>query len=247
MKNWLINLLVCISVCTSAHGETLTHEEEYRYMDGLALAAGADKASSFHNYTEVYSRYLAELKDKPLTFLEIGIYKGASVKFWESYFTQAQLHFIDIDFSRIQYHSTRSHYHCLDQSNMLGLKVFGTTIGGFDVVIDDGGHTMDQQINSFKALFPFVRKGGLYIIEDLHTSYWKSFGGKGTFENPKAGPGTAVEFFKNLVEEVNFGGARTKCADFNKIPPEIRKSLNEYQANIYSIHFYDSVCIIQKR
>ena len=48
--------------------------------------------------------------------------------------------------------------------------------GPFDIVIDDGGHFMDDIISSFKTLLPHVRAGGTYIVEDLHTSYWAEYG-----------------------------------------------------------------------
>lgn len=222
--------------------------KEFLYMDNLALQAGTDKSSAFHNYTEVYSQYLAPLKNKPVKFLEIGIFKGNSVKLWESYFPRAELHFIDINPDRIEYHSSRSQYHFLSQSDAKALKLFGKQVGGnFDVIIDDGGHTMKQQIISFKNLFHLVKSGGLYIIEDLHTSYWSNHGGKGDKEHPKAGQGTAIAFFKNLVDDLNYVGAATGCADFDHSPASLRETLSTYQSDIYSIHFYSSVCIIIKR
>lgn len=222
--------------------------QEYRYMDNLALQAGTDKSSSFHNYTEVYSQLFSSLKDKPIKFLEIGIYKGDSVKLWEKYFPKAELHFIDIEPNYIQYTSSRAHYHFLDQANSKAVKSFAKAVGGeFDVIIDDGGHQMKQQMVSFQALFPYLKSGGLYVIEDLHTSYWKHFGGFGDTKNPVAGPGTTIHFLKNLVEDLNYAGAVTECADDHKVPSTLRINLNYYQENIHSITFFRSLCIIQKK
>jgi len=103
---------------------------------------------------------------------------------------------------------------------------------------------MIQQINSFKALFPFVKSGDMYIIEDLHTSYWKGWGGYGSFHKPLSGATTAVTFLKNLVDDLNYTGAYTQCADGEKTPPDLQVTLNAYQDQIYSIHFYKSLCII---
>mgnify|MGYP007031389537 CR=1 FL=1 len=58
--------------------------EEYLYLDELALLAGTDKSSAFHHYTKVYADYFGPIKNDPLIFLEMGIYKGNSVKLWES-------------------------------------------------------------------------------------------------------------------------------------------------------------------
>jgi hypothetical protein len=225
---------------------------EYLYLDSLALATDPNrtsgKGSNWHNYTEVYAKYLAPLCSKPIKFLEIGIFEGNGVKLWEAYFPYAELHFIDITFSRVKYFSPRSFYHLADQADANQLRAVINNIGGgFDVIIDDGGHTMQQQIVSFKTLFPYVKSGGLYIIEDLHTSYWNSYGGDGSFDNPKAGPTTCIGFLKNLIDDVNYVGARTLSADHNKVSPALQMTLTEYQKDIYSMHFYDSLCIILKR
>ena len=80
----------------------------------------------------------------------------------------------------------------------------------------------------------------MYIIEDLHTSYWPGdFGG--------GGPDSTISFLKNLIDDVNFIGATTKRASHLAIPPEVLKNLTLYQKEIFSIHFYDSIAIILKR
>lgn len=154
------------------------NQDEYRYLDDIALRTGADKGSHFHNYTEIYAKYFGPIKEKPIKFLEIGIYKGASVKLWEEYFKNADLHFMDITFQYAEYYSARSHYHLCNQESIPELEKFIQEAGGeFDIILDDGGHTMSMQITSLTKLFPHVKSGGMYIIEDLHTSYWSSFGG----------------------------------------------------------------------
>jgi hypothetical protein len=218
-------------------------QDEYRYLDDLAIKAGADKGSFYHNYTDVYARYFYHLKELPIKFLEIGIDKGASVKLWEEYFKNADLNFMDITFQNIQYFSQRSHYYLCNQENVQELQRFIQTTGGdFDVIIDDGGHTMNQQITSFCTLFPHLRSGGLYFIEDLHTSYWSGFygGGKKSDQN-------TIAFLKSLIDEVNYIGARTAKASHLAIDPSIMRELNIYREKIHSIHFYDSLVVITKR
>lgn len=206
-------------------------EQEYQYLDSLALSLDPEidsgKSSNWHNYTEIYSYYFGNIKDKPLKFLEIGIYKGSGVKLWENYFKNAELHFIDITLDRAEYFSNRSHYHLADQADPAQLlKVIDETGGEFDIIIDDGGHTMIQQITSFATLFPFLKSGGIYIVEDLHTSYWKTYGGGGTLEFPRAGPDTAIQFFKDLIDDVNFVGARTRSANHRFDLSPITSELN---------------------
>ncbi|MBI3258641.1 MAG: class I SAM-dependent methyltransferase [Ignavibacteriae bacterium] len=220
--------------------EGCASQEEYQYLDALAVKAGADKGSFYHNYTDVYAKYFASLKEKPIKFLEIGIYQGASVKLWEEYFKNADLHFMDITFQEVRYSSNRSHYHLCNQESSKELQSFIATSGGnFDIIIDDGGHTMNQQITSFRELFPHLKSGGMYIIEDLHTSYWDGWGSD-------SGQNT-IAFLKSLIDEVNFVGMCTTRASHLVIAPSIATELNIYREKIYSMHFYDSLVVIIKR
>lgn len=241
MKKNQFCILFFVILITFQNVFSQNHQNEYRYLDDLALKAGADKASNYHNYTEIYARYFAPLKDKPIKFLEIGIWKGYSVKLWEEYFKYADLYFFDVTFSQVEYYSERSHYFIANQENVQDLQnVMAKTGGDFDVIIDDGGHTMNQQIVSFQTLFPYVKKGGMYIIEDLHTSYWKEFRGARQLL-------TTVNYLKSLIDEINFVGANTARASHLNLDPAVLKNLNIYREQIESIHFYDSVAIIIKR
>lgn len=240
----LVEFFLALFVTLSSMSYSTT--DDYVYLNNIALEAGTDKNSNFHDYMEVYAEYFAPLKEEPIKFLEIGIYYGNSVKLWENYFPHADLHFIDSNRLKINYFSDRAQYHFLDQANMPQLDLFAKSVNGkFDVIIDDGGHTMVQQINSFKALFPYLNSGGLYIVEDLHTSYWGQYGGSGDLL--KSGPSTAVGFFKDLVDDVNYTGAATGCASWNRVSDEMKKSLTPYQRDIKSITFYKSMCVIKKR
>ncbi|MBS0603524.1 MAG: class I SAM-dependent methyltransferase [Verrucomicrobia bacterium] len=240
MKKLSILLSFCAIAGLVNPIEAAFNQDEYYYLDEIALRTGADKGSSYHNYTEVYSQYFAPLKQEPIKFLEIGIYKGASVKMWEEYFKNADLHFMDITFQAVEYFSNRSQYHLCDQASPDQLQRFiQSTDGNFDIILDDGGHTMDQQITSFMTLFPHVKSGGMYIIEDLHTSYWSSYGGGGT--------NSTINFLKQLIDDVNYVGQRTTRASHLNLPPSVLSELNIYREKIKSIHFYDSIAIIMKR
>jgi hypothetical protein len=218
----------------------------------LSTKHGTDKGPSWHNYTPIYESYFQEIKDKSIKFLEIGFLSGASARVWDEYFqhSETKLHFIDID--RNCYHhmkklSPRCSLHLVDQANKDALRDFTNLVGGdFDIIIDDGGHTMIQQITSFEALFPFLKKGGVYIIEDLHTSYWAKWGSAGSTENPKASNNSAIRFIQNLIDDLNYSGARTECADKAKCSSSLQETFNIYQKDIKSMHFYTSLCFIFK-
>ncbi len=220
----------------------------YYDLDRLALEAEADKGSFYHNYTKIYSQYFAPIRNQNLKILEIGVWQGASVRLWEGYFPNADLHFIDIDYSHLTYMPSRAHLHICDQSNVSQLKSFVQKTGGdWDIIIDDGGHTMEQQQVSFKTLFPYLRSGGMYIIEDLHTSYWKEYGGKGGQMHPAAARDSTTEFLKRLIDDINYVGARTAKANHDTDLHSISSELTGYRNKILSLTFYDSLCIIVKR
>jgi hypothetical protein len=218
-----------------------TKPAAYRHLDDLALKAGTDKASSHHDYMEAYSHYFDAIKDDPIKFLEIGIYEGSSVKLWEEYFIKAELHFIDVSLNAVKYHSTRSHYHIARQEDADDLQKFIQEAGtDFDVIIDDGGHAMNQQITSFIHLFPHVKSQGIYIIEDLHTSYWNCLGGGNRNQ-------TTIALLKNLIDQINFVGASTGRASHQNLSDSTMKKLGIYQKDILSICFYDSLVFVTKR
>jgi SAM-dependent methyltransferase len=123
-----------------------------------------------HAFTEVYDDYLNEKKDNVTNILEIGIWDGSSLKMWYEYFTNASILGLDID-SKKQYENDRITCEVLDQSSEKALENFTsrcTTL--FDFIIDDGSHHMRDQQITLAHLFPLLKSGGIYVIEDLHTS-----------------------------------------------------------------------------
>jgi len=145
----------------------------------IANDIGTDKGTASgekHNYTEVYEKYFLELKDKPVKMLEIGIwdnrFKGASPRLWTSWFTN--LEFIGFEIEP----------EAKKLEKELGIKVFtgdqfksedllqAIEVHGenYDVIIDDGVHKFDAIRISFESLYPSLKEGGLYIIEDIHAN-----------------------------------------------------------------------------
>lgn len=238
-----------LSIASLLHSQIISGQSR---LDELAIKFDTDKSSKWHNYTEIYEHYFESKRAHTLNFLEIGFYKGASARMWEAYFPYASLHFIDINAQAFKLHgqnlSSRCHLHIINQSNKSELYNFAKKVGSqFDIIIDDGSHIVGHQIISFVALFPFLKSNGIYIIEDLHTSYWQIYGGGGTMEKPQASPQSAIRFFQALIDDVNYIGARTHCANIKKCPPILLQALNYYQKYIKSMHFYDSLCLIIKR
>jgi len=136
---------------------------------------------SGHNYVELYENFFAPIRFQAERIFEIGVLYGDSMRLWEAYFPNARIFGIDIEDTSI-YDTDRITTFVADQSDREQLGKFIEAHGGdFDVIIDDGGHSMEQQQVSFGYLFRFVRPGGYYVIEDIHTSFfdpekWPEYG-----------------------------------------------------------------------
>lgn len=139
----------------------------YPYID----SRGVKRFAKGHHYTEVYEYFFYPLKDSLKKYFEIGVEAGFSLFMARDYFPNAMIYGIDIvDSSRLN--SDRIKTFVADQSKREDLKSFIKLHGkDYDLIIDDGGHSMEMQQVSFGYLFPYVRSGGLYIIEDIHTSF----------------------------------------------------------------------------
>ncbi|PWL32396.1 MAG: hypothetical protein DCO96_02315 [Fluviicola sp. XM-24bin1] len=166
--------------------EELPDSLHKRDLIELSEIFNTDKQPSFHNFIELYNRHLTPLQDSAHRLLEIGIFNGASHKMWKCYFDSAEVYGIDIK-QKPWVEKLGIHTYLADQANREHLQTFIDSSGGmFDVIIDDGGHYMDHQQVSLGFLFQHLNEGGLYIIEDVHTSipaYYKGFGQDSTLSN----------------------------------------------------------------
>jgi len=107
----------------------------------------------------------------------------------------------------------------------------------FDIVIDDGGHTMKQQIVTFEELYDHVSHDGVYLCEDLHTSYWNDdFGGGYKKED------TFIEYSKNFADMLNIYFIKPWDID-----PFKREKYHNFRATTSSVTYYDSVIVLEKQ
>jgi len=133
----------------------------------IDISCSTDKIN--HGYFSFYNPIFEKFKNC-LSVLEIGITSGGSLRLWEKKFKRATIYGIDLHDSKI-HETERIKTFIADQSNRQQLADFIAAINTeFDIIIDDGGHTMNNQQTSFGFLFKYLRSGGVYIIEDLHTS-----------------------------------------------------------------------------
>lgn len=128
-----------------------------------------------HGFIDVYEPYFNNLKDIKHV-LEIGVYNGGSLQYLSTKFPDAKIYGIDIE-NKTHYDTDKIKTYIVNQEDRDSLNKFlEETDVEFDVIIDDGGHTMKQQQVSFGVLFKRLKKGGLYILEDLHTSRLEQLG-----------------------------------------------------------------------
>lgn len=129
-----------------------------------------DKNSTFHNYTQYYHRYMEPYTHKEgLRYLEIGVLGGNSLRAFREYFPRAdRIVGIDINpWEAMVAEPDRNIFVEIGDQNDPGfLESVSRKHGGFDVILDDGSHTIDSMVASFKTLFPLLRDGGIYVIED---------------------------------------------------------------------------------
>jgi hypothetical protein len=128
-----------------------------------------------HGFIDVYEPYFNQMKDVK-NVLEIGVYNGDSLNYFSNYFKDADIYGIDI-IDKTQYDSDKIKTFMLNQENRGDISTFLSKNNiEYDIILDDGGHTMRQQQISFGMFFKNVKSGGLYILEDLHTSRLDNFG-----------------------------------------------------------------------
>jgi hypothetical protein len=150
-------------------------------MTELADYCGIDKGTLHenHQYTKTYESLLKKYKSTKPTILEIGIndprFPGGCLKFWDLYFNQMNYYGFDIvDCSVLKYNREKITTFVGDQNNpddLLSLINQNGLSENLDVIIDDGSHISEHIITSFKTLFPHLKKGGLYFVEDLHAGW----------------------------------------------------------------------------
>lgn len=129
-----------------------------------------DKAYS-HHYEVAYAAAVLPHLDllSPLNVLEIGVHNGGSLRLWEALFTHpdTRIYGIDIDPRCLALGGDRTVVYCGDQADGTFLAQVGGQTGPLDLVVDDGSHVESDYLATFDALWPIIRVGGVYVVEDM--------------------------------------------------------------------------------
>lgn len=138
-------------------------------LQSIGLKHNTDKAFA-HKYCDFYEKNLPDRSFKG-RLLEIGVMDGGSIAMWSEYYPNAEIVGLDIiDKSHLSYpNATLLLMDATDKKEL-------ATLGKFDIIIDDGSHFTSHQQASFEQLYySQLKKGGIYIMEDLHTSLMPTF------------------------------------------------------------------------
>jgi len=145
---------------------------EKHQINGFSFRGGTDKATD-HSYDGFYEEKLDEYVDKEISLLEIGVQFGGSSLLWHDFIPKSQLVLVDvID----QVHSdiwslmdkNRYNYHVMDAFNQESVSELKSKYpDGFDIIIEDGPHTLQSQIFTVQNYISLLKEGGILIIEDI--------------------------------------------------------------------------------
>jgi len=178
--------------------------------------------SYFHTYTELFEKY----RGKSITFMEIGILDGGSLFMWRDFFgKKAKIIGIELNPKAKKWKKDGFEIYTGSQSDELFWKKVFKKIGKVDIVLDDGGHTNEQQIITAHSCLPYINDGGLFVTEDTHTSYMTKFGNPSKY--------SFIEWTKVLVDNIN-----SRCSQIN-LPKLI------YKDYIQSIRYFESIVCLE--
>jgi len=184
------------------------------------------------HYFDIYHRHFARFRGEPITIVEIGIFNGGSLPMWKEYFGPAStIVGVDINPGCERFAEPGVEIVIGDQGDRSFLTSLAQRYSDIAILIDDGGHQMHQQVATFEELYPRMRADGVYLCEDTHTSYMAEFGG--AFRDPN----TFIELMKSLVDRLHA---------FHSPTPDVLRP-DDFTLSTDSMHFYDSVVVIEKR
>lgn len=212
---------------------------------------GSDK-SSRHGYDRYYDHLLGPLRNENVKLVEIGVQQGKSLRTWQLYFG-AMAHIYGIGYKNFQkskfedcsnaentaVERTNDGQICKiykgDQGDVNFLDYFANATGGnYDVLIDDGSHLPSHQLISFESLWPHIKPGGIYVIEDIETNYWRMSDKVKLFGYKYGNQRSIMPHFKEVIETIN---REYQCG--------VHKLSSLYD-NVQSIQFGQNMIILRK-
>lgn len=220
-------------------------------LDQLAIKYGTDKSSKIHNYTELYAFYLDQLRSQPVRVLELGWgghedpdKGGASAQMWRDYFPNGTVVCIDLEEKTITDAHKGLHFRRGSQADPEFINQIAEEFGPFDLIVDDASHLSSLTIKSWQLLYPHLKSGGIYVVEDTHMAYHQQWYGQSeaNFNPDKNGTRTitAMNYFKRMADEVNFLDRWDNGLDL--FPRKFWMGFS-----LEWVHFYFNILFVKKR
>lgn len=212
--------------------------------DLYRIFASGKNLHKWHHYFEIYSRHLQVYRTRPVRMLEIGVFRGGSLRMWKQYLhPESTVVGVDIDKTCKDHESPENNIHVRigSQADPDFLQAVNAEFGPFDIILDDGSHKTHHQIASFGALFrDALKDGGCYMVEDVHSNYWvKHVDSEETF----------VDLAKNMVDIIYEPYLDHREPEFRRGQENslTKLELSYLSANLPAVSFYDSIIVIEKK
>lgn len=198
-------------------------------------------------YIQEYDRILGPWRDDPIQLLEIGVQNGGSLEIWARFLRGAdKLVGCDVNpqCARLSYADPRIAIVVGDANTDAAEKAIANHAPRLNVVIDDGSHRSSDIAKSFARYFPKLADDGLFIMEDLHCSYWSGF------EGGLSHSLSSIAFVKRLADVINhehWGLSQPRTAHLSPFFEAYGCWIaEEHLARIHSVEFINSMCVIRK-
>lgn len=212
--------------------------KKYTRLDEIGQLYGTDKSSAEHNYLNKYEFFLSKWKNKRFNMLELGVFRGASIKMWGEFFPNATIYAVDVDPDTQKYTMENKKVIIADLS--LYQNISELSILKPDIIVDDASHMWRHQIMALLVLFDSLPHGGIYIVEDIETSFK---GYEHSFYNDASV--TCYDFLSAIAEVVTSNEYLRDNVSASVY--EFADEINEIAAKIEMISFIKGSCIIIKK
>ena len=194
--------------------------QEKKLIDLFYLSK--NRSIKWKKYFPIYEKLFEKYKNKPITFVEIGILDGGSLEIWKNYFGKnSRIIGIDNNPECKKFENEKFEIYIGSQSDPIFWQNFYNKVGPIDILLDDGGHTNEQQIITLIESIKNINNGGIHIVEDVHSSYQKHYGNPYKY--------SFINFSKKTVDDINSNFPNLKNFNFS------------LKKNVYSIEFFESI------
>ncbi|MDR0485768.1 MAG: class I SAM-dependent methyltransferase [Elusimicrobiota bacterium] len=196
-------------------------------------------SDKWEQYLQIYDRILSPfiIRNEPLSIMEMGVCNGGFLEVLIDFMPKGSK-IIGIDINEkcgnLKFDNPNIEIVIGDNAEREFLDS-NFSASNFDIIIDDASHICSNTIISFEYLFEKLNFGGLYIVEDAHTSYWKNAGGG------LKRKGSTIEYFKQIIDAIHLYYMHP-----NQLNGKQKKMFEKYNPQIASISFYDSIIVIEK-